>query len=124
MSKLYKGQINKVKELIIKEKVSTSNPDGLATIAVLSMNYGAGDALAGVMLDSVIEKNSESLKNFIEKTTGVRPNFISTMSFFDVFEKLGEKYLVFRGIDRASLSGRFWEEMKMVEEGLSQKEGD
>jgi hypothetical protein len=101
---IYKDEIELVEKLIIKEKVPTKNPKALATLALMTANYGAGDALAGLTLEKIIAANRDTISAFIYRITGrdSAPHYASLSS---AFEKLGEKYEVFKALDKMAASG-------------------
>ena len=107
MFKMYKEKIDLVGELITLEKVPTKNPNGLATMMVLTTEYGAGDALAGMLLYKVLDSPvaQESLRRFCKSAMGVEYKKISWLELSHACEKLGEKYRVFKELNLISLSG-------------------
>jgi hypothetical protein len=117
MTSPYAEDIALVEKLIIKEKVPTKNPKGLATIAVYCASYGAGDCLAGMFLDKIFADKAanENLCKFIEKATGKKHKYASWVSLSNAFEELGKKHKVFAALDYMALTGGRGDKLRELE---------
>lgn len=101
---MYEEEIELVFKLIERENVPTKAPKALATIMVLTAEYGAGDALAGVLLQDLVEENRQGLAAFVKTILGreLEPDYVSLAECLEV---LGGKHKVFKALNEISTSG-------------------
>jgi hypothetical protein len=101
---VYEDEIELVSKLIERENVPTKAPKALATIMVLTAEYGAGDALAGVLLQDLIEEGKHGLAAFIKTILGreAEPHYVSLAECLEVLSK---KHKVFKALEEMSASG-------------------
>jgi len=102
---VYDEDIEFVKQKLIEEGVPTPNPEALAYLMVLTAYYGAGDALAGWILQGICDRNPEPLKNFVEKVTGKKPKFISWVHLDECLRTLAKKYKIFNALEIVARTG-------------------
>jgi len=114
---VYEDEIELVRKLIEKEEIPTGNPKGLATLMVITANYGAGDALAGMYLKNIIDSQREQLNGLAKRVFGKEWNgYVSTVTMLDIIETLGEKHEVFKALNYMALTGRTDMLWKLAEE--------
>jgi hypothetical protein len=113
--KLYRPEIDAVKEKIIEQKVPTKYPKGLAILLVLACNYSGGDALAGIFFESACKGDPRFLDD-LDKEFGLEPETGVHWTRMKRIWDAGKKdYQIFRAIDVGSIQMNLMESIKDVE---------
>jgi len=112
--KAYQHEIDEVKIKIIEQKVPTKYAKGLAILSVLACNYGGGDALAGIILDSAMRQDMEFVQ-ILEVEAGLQPGsgmgWSRIRNIWDAYKK---DYQIFRAIDIGSIQMNLIDSIKDV----------
>ena len=117
----YEKLIKLVKKMIEAEEVP-GNSNALSIVMTLTARYGAGDALAGWILEKLIQKNREAAADFTEKVLGEpKPSLAGLLKALKVLSK---KYKTFRALDYLAATGSPKHLYKVAEElGVEVEEG-
>ena len=109
MVNVYREIIELVEEMIKAEGVPSPHPRALATLMVLTAEYGAGDAYAGMMLTRIVLRNAETIAMFIEDATGVKPNKMLPSlktGLLSALETLSKRYETFKALQEMARTGK------------------
>lgn len=101
--KAYDDKISLIEKMIEVEKIPTGNPKALATITFLTAEWGAGDALAGWILEGIIRENREAVEKFTEKILGTAKPSLAGLLL--CLKELSKRHKTFAALDRFGATG-------------------
>jgi hypothetical protein len=111
----YQHEIGIVKAKIIEQKVPTKYAKGLAILSVFACNYGGGDALAGIFLDTAMRQDMELVQIF-EIEAGLEPGVgLGWSRIRGIWGAYKKDYQIFRALDLGAVQGNLLKSIKDTE---------
>ncbi len=111
----YEAEIRAVKTRILTQGVPTKYAKGLAILSVLNCEYMGGDALAGVALDSAMQRDP-GLLDELDVEAELKPGTdLSRHRICDLNKAYATRFQVFRALVSAWASMELLRDLERVE---------